>query len=206
MGQSEGSPKIYTRTGDKGKTSLIGGTRVVKSHIRLDAYGTLDELNSWIGLLISECRNEGQPQSTSIQAELQKLTQFLTEIQNDLFSVGSYLACEDDQLRQRLPNVNEDRVTALEKEMDRHSLVLKPLKNFILPGGTRTIGFTHLARTVCRRAERLCVAFEGHGESEVETIVLKYMNRLSDYLFVLARYLHHLFEIEETIWGAKKSQ
>ena len=194
------APKIYTRTGDKGKTSLIGGTRVSKSNLRLDAYGTIDELNSVIGVLQHDIKTE-----LAGQKESSELVQVLSAIQNELFDVGSQLACEDAALRKKLPSVGPERITELEQLMDRFTLELKPLKNFILPGGSRSAGFAHIARTVCRRAERLCVALQEHGDAEVDAIVVQFINRLSDFLFVLARYLNRLLGVNEPIWKAKKT-
>jgi cob(I)alamin adenosyltransferase len=223
------APKIYTRTGDKGKTSLIGGTRVSKSNLRLDAYGTIDELNSVIGVLQHDIKTE-----FAGRKESGELAQVLSAIQNELFDVGSQLACEDVALRKKLPSVGPERITELELLMDRFTLELKPLKNFILPGGSRSAGFAHIARTVCRRAERLCVALQelgveaspdaesgsgsgsgsgsasgsgsgDPGHTEVDAIVVQFINRLSDFLFVLARYLNHLLGVDEPIWKAKKT-
>lgn len=206
MANDERSPKIYTRTGDKGKTSLIGGARVSKSHLRLDAYGTVDELNSVIGVLMRDLITD---LSQAPPGEADVIHEFLTRVQNDLFNIGSQLACEDDTFRSQLPGVTPEQIEEFEKEMDRYSAVLKPLRNFILPGGARSAGMAHVARTVCRRTERLCVALSEtlieRNEGEVDPLVIKYINRLSDYLFVLARYLNHLLQIDEPIWGTKKS-
>ena len=205
------APKIYTRTGDKGKTSLIGGTRVSKSNQRLEAYGTIDELNSVIGVLQCDIKTE-----LGTRKEAAELHAILSHLQNELFDVGSQLACEDAELRKKLPTIGEERITELEQLMDRFTLELKPLKNFILPGGSRSAGFAHIARTVCRRAERLCVSLQEHdktasGENatspstvEVEAVIIQFINRLSDFLFVLARYLNHLLGIEEPIWKPKE--
>lgn len=231
---SSGSPKIYTRTGDKGKTSLIGGARVSKSHVRLEAYGTLDELNSFIGLL----RHEAEAELGSSAPEggsLSRIEGLLSEIQVDLFNVGSQLACEDAAMRTKLPTVSEGHIRDLEAAMDEFSAELPALKNFILPGGSRSASLAHVARTVCRRAERACVALSeldgvdavsaaeagpseagsskagstasGTASTEgtgVDSNVIIYVNRLSDFLFVLARYLNHLLEREETLWKPSK--
>ncbi len=188
MSTNERAPKIYTRTGDKGKTSLIGGARVSKSHIRLDAYGTIDEVNSVLGVVRSELPDQ----------EKAAIDTILARIQSELFNLGSQLACEDEAMRAKLPFIGEDSILALEKQMDDYSQVLKPLKNFILPGGSRAASHAHVARTVCRRAERLCVALADNGEAD--EINVRYVNRLSDFLFVLARYLNHLMKIDEPIW------
>jgi cob(I)alamin adenosyltransferase len=179
--------KIYTKTGDLGKTSLIGGTKVPKSHIRIEAYGTVDELNSYIGLV-------------SDYSENQEIKTFLKEIQDRLFTVGSSLACDPDkEPLMKIPDLKEEDVKMLEKEIDRMNEALPVMKNFILPGGHVATSTTHITRCVCRRAERLCVNMQEH-EVFVDALVMKYLNRLSDYLFVLARYIGHLLNIEEIVW------
>jgi cob(I)alamin adenosyltransferase len=179
--------KIYTKTGDKGKTSLIGGTKVPKSHIRIDSYGTVDELNSFIGLVSDQLNDE-------------RTKQALKEIQDRLFTIGSSLACDPDkEPLMKIPDLKEEDVTNLEKEMDAMNEVLSPMKNFILPGGHVAVSTAHVARCVCRRAERICVNMVEH-DIFVGALVIKYLNRLSDYLFVLARYIGHLFNAEEIAW------
>ncbi len=179
--------KIYTKTGDKGTTSLIGGTKVPKSHLRIEAYGTVDELNSHIGLckdLITD--EQGQ--------------KILLEVQDRLFTIGSSLACDPIKApKMRIPDLIEKDVELLEKEMDRMNEVVPPMKNFILPGGHPTLSQLHIARCVCRRAERCCVRLELES-LEVEEIIIKYMNRLSDYLFVLSRYAGHQMNVAEIPW------
>lgn len=210
-----GSPKIYTRTGDKGKTSLIGGARVSKSHLRLETYGTIDELNSWIGLLAREILQEFASDPNRLGLESANLGRALSEIQCDLFDIGSQLACEDDVLRAQLPHVSSERVASLEKKMDEMSKELKPLKNFVLPGGARSASVAHLARTVCRRAERLVVALqestpepvtnaaEPSTGTSIEKQIVTYINRLSDFFFVLARFLNHRLGETEPIWAPR---
>jgi cob(I)alamin adenosyltransferase len=166
--------KIYTKTGDKGQTSLVGGTRVPKTHARLEAYGTLDELNSVIGLVRSALNGDDSWRA-HVEGRLQG-------IQNALFNIGSRLACETESLRPQLPNIDAAATGALETDMDRWEKELPPLKNFILPGGSAGAAFAHLGRTVCRRAERNVLRIEG-----VEHEHLVYLNRLSDWLFLLAR-------------------
>lgn len=179
--------KIYTKTGDKGTTSLIGGTKVSKSHLRIEAYGTVDELNSWIGL----CRD-------LIEDEKSRTT--LREIQDRLFTIGSSLACDPEkEPKMKIPDLHENDITLLEHEIDRMNEAIPPMKSFILPGGHPTISNLHIGRCVCRRAERCCVRLESDNE-EIESIVLKYLNRLSDYLFVLARYIGSLLQAEEVPW------
>jgi cob(I)alamin adenosyltransferase len=193
----QGSPKIYTRTGDQGKTSLIGGTRVSKAHLRLETYGTIDELNSVIGVVIATIES---PEPFS------RLQPFLERIQSDLFDIGSHLACEDAGLRTKLPVVHEEHVSELEKKMDEFSAALPALKNFILPGGCIAAAHAHVARTVCRRAERLCVALsEDQTEgADVEPLIIRYLNRLSDFLFVLARTLNLEAGVAEVLWAPRK--
>lgn len=179
--------KIYTKTGDKGTTSLIGGTKVSKSHIRIESYGTVDELNSWIGV-VSDHLTDSPTRST------------LKEIQDRLFTIGSSLACDPDkEPKLKIPDLHEADVTFLEKEIDRMNESLPEMRAFILPGGGPAISFAHVARCVCRRAERICVGMQAEG-MEVEALVTKYLNRLSDYLFVVARYIGHLQQAEEVQW------
>ncbi|MDB5196889.1 MAG: cob(I)yrinic acid a c-diamide adenosyltransferase [Flaviaesturariibacter sp.] len=179
--------KIYTKTGDKGTTSLIGGTKVSKSHIRIESYGTVDELNSWIGVV-----------GDHITDDITKQT--LKEVQDRLFTIGSSLACDPEkEPKLKIPDLHESDVEFLEKEIDRMNETLEPMRAFILPGGAAAVSFAHVARCVCRRAERLCVAMQT-DEIEVESLVLKYLNRLSDYLFVVARFITHLQKAEEVQW------
>lgn len=179
--------KIYTKTGDLGKTSLIGGTKVPKSHLRIETYGTVDELNSTIGLLGDHL---GDEHSKVI----------LREIQDRLFTIGSSLACDPDkEPLMKIPDLKDDDINLLEREIDAMQDVLPVMKFFILPGGNVTVSTAHIARCVCRRAERLCVNMQEH-ELFVEPKVIKYLNRLSDYLFVLARYSGHLLGVQEIPW------
>ena len=178
--------KIYTKTGDKGETSLIGGKRVPKSHLRIEAYGTLDELNAFLGLVRDQ----------DIDAHTKEM---LMGIQNRIFVAESLLALDPDyQPKNALPRLETADVRMLEKEIDRMNETLPPLKNFILPGGHTTVSFCHIARTVCRRAERLVI-----GLAQVEKtdeMIIKYLNRLSDYLFVLARKLAKELGADEIAW------
>lgn len=182
--------KIYTKTGDKGTTSLIGGTKVPKSHLRIEAYGTVDELNSCIGLckdLLSDKQGK----------------KILLEVQDRLFTIGSSLACDPiKEPKMRIPDLKETDVELLEKEMDRMNETIPPMKNFILPGGHPTLSHLHITRCVCRRAERCCVRLELES-LEVEEIIIKYLNRLSDYLFVLSRFTGFQLKIEEIPWKAR---
>jgi cob(I)alamin adenosyltransferase len=180
------SLKIYTKTGDKGTTSLIGGTKVLKSDLRIEAYGTIDELNSYVGL----CRDLLKEESSG---------KILREVQDRLFTIGSSLACDPDkEPKMQIPDLKEEDVVLLEKEIDGMNEVLPEMKNFILPGGHSTVSHLHIARCVCRRAERCCVRLQ---ENEKEnSMILKYLNRLSDYLFVLARFTSHLLKVQEMPW------
>jgi cob(I)alamin adenosyltransferase len=177
--------KIYTKTGDKGQTSLVGGTRVSKTELRIEAYGTVDELNSYVGLVRDQAVNDSRKD-------------ILKEIQDRLFTIGSILASEPEQTKKRIPDLHESDIELLEKEMDKMDESLEPMRFFILPGGHQSVSFGHLARTVCRRAERIVLRLA--GESEVNDLVVKYLNRLSDYLFVLCRMMIKDLNIEEISW------
>lgn len=177
--------KIYTKTGDKGQTSLIGGTRVPKHHIRIEAYGTVDELNSYIGLLRDQ---EIDQHSKNI----------LIEVQDRLFTIGASLASDPERSKMKIPDLKEEDITLLENEIDKMNDTLPEMRSFVLPGGHTTVSFCHIARTVCRRAERNTIHL---SENEfVADLVIKYLNRLSDYLFVLARKLTHQLNATETPW------
>lgn len=177
---------IYTKTGDTGTTSLVGGTRVPKTHIRLEAYGTVDELNSCLGLL-----------QTYLTDEVDKETVF--RVQNKLFSVGSYLATDQTQAGLRTgSHVEDEAVRMLEQAIDGIDNELPPLNSFILPGGCRGAAVCHVCRTVCRRAERRILALS--DECEMDGRIVAFINRLSDYLFILARKLNHLTGSSEISW------
>jgi cob(I)alamin adenosyltransferase len=179
--------KIYTKTGDEGTTSLFGGKRIGKDDLRIDSYGTVDELNSHIGLLM---------------AYLDEETVLLGSIQSRLFTVGSNLASDPDR-DMITPDLSEDDILTLENAMDNMDHHLEPLQNFIMPGGSRAIAQAHVCRTVCRRAERIIIALS--RISTVEPIIIKYINRLSDYFFILSRYIAHLEGIKDVPWIPKKS-
>ncbi len=179
--------KIYTRTGDAGKTSLIGGTKVAKSHLRIESYGTLDELNSYLGWV-----------NDLLEDETQKIT--IKEIQDRLFTIGSSLACDPEkEPSMKLPDLKESDIDFLEKEIDRMNEILPEMKHFIIPGGAPAVSVTHVARCVCRRAERACVHMQ-EEQMFIDARVIKYLNRLSDYLFVLARHTGYLAKISEITW------
>lgn len=170
--------KIYTKTGDEGQTSLIGGTRVAKSHRRIEAYGAVDELNSFLGL-----------SRDHLQTMAEAVENVLPEIQDRLFTIGSSLACDPDKETQlKIPDLQDTDITLLENEIDKMNVALPPLKSFILPGGQLAASTLHVARCVCRRAERQCVRLQKKNEY-VNPLIIKYLNRLSDYLFVLSRYV-----------------
>lgn len=179
--------KIYTKTGDKGQTSLVGGQRVSKCCERLESYGTVDELNSHIGVLITYCTDE-------------KDRVFLTDVQGKLFVVGGYLATDNSTREVRTGNiVTPEMVEEVEKEIDRIQAALPPLKLFILPGGSRGASYAHVCRTVCRRAER-CILRLAECGAEVDDMVTAYVNRLSDYFFTLARKMNVDSGTEEVVW------
>ncbi len=188
--------KVYTRVGDAGQTSLVSGTRVSKADPRLEAYGTVDELNSAIGVLMAEIRRELK--TPALIPAIDDLLGTLTSIQMELFNLGSRLACEKEEMLASLPGVTAERSRELELLMDRYSERLAPLKNFILPGGAACAAQAHMARVICRRAERACVHLA--TTAPIEPTLLQYLNRLNDYFFVLARHLNRIMGVEEPIW------
>jgi cob(I)alamin adenosyltransferase len=177
--------KIYTKTGDAGETSLIGGVRVLKSHLRIESYGTVDELNSYLGLI-----------KDSIQIAHAK--EIIYEIQDRLFTIGAVLASDPEKSKMKVPDLHESDLVLLEKEMDVMDAQLPSLKNFVLPGGNVTASHCHVARCICRRAERIVVHLS--LDSEVPDIIIRYLNRLSDYLFMLSRYIVQQANAEEILW------
>ncbi|MGB6150694.1 MAG: cob(I)yrinic acid a,c-diamide adenosyltransferase [Pricia sp.] len=184
--------KIYTKTGDDGTTGLIGGTRVKKHHIRIESYGTVDELNSWLGLI--------RDQEIDIP-----LKEVLTQIQKKLFIVGAILATDpakailkNGKKRLNIQEITESDIEFLETEIDTMEANLPQMTHFILPGGHTTVSYCHIARTVCRRAERMCTLL--HDNAPFDEALLKYINRLSDFLFVLARKLSQTFQVIEVKW------
>ena len=183
--------KIYTKTGDIGETSLFGGRRVLKSELRIESYGTVDELNSWIGLV----------RDVTTDASTREL---LKSIQDRLFTLGSVLAAGSEKQALKAPDLHEQDVEQLERAMDAMDAKLEPLRNFILPGGHVHVSYCHIARTVCRRAERLVVAL--HQTSELHPLIIKYLNRLSDYLFTLSRMMAKDLGAEEVNWLPRKQK
>ncbi|MEE4178737.1 MAG: cob(I)yrinic acid a,c-diamide adenosyltransferase [Bacteroides sp.] len=181
--------KIYTKTGDKGQTSLLGGKRVPKYHQRIETYGTIDELNSFVGLLRDQ----------EIDSHYQDI---LFEIQDRLFTAESLIAADEGSEAFQLPSLSEDDITLLEKEIDQMNEALPPLTNFILPGGHSIISLAHVCRTVCRRAERHMIHLAANHP--VDELIIRYFNRLSDYFFVLARKLAKDLDIPDQVWKARK--
>jgi len=188
--------KIYTKTGDKGTTALFGGTRVPKHHIRIESYGTVDELNSYIGLIRDQ----------KIDTHYKDI---LIKIQDRLFTVGAILATDPNKAtlksgkeRLNIPKIDEEDCKLLESEMDKMNDSLPPMTHFVLPGGHTTVSYCHIARCVCRRSERLATLL--HEQEPLNEQVLMYLNRLSDYLFVLARKLSNDLQAEEIKWIPKK--
>lgn len=179
--------KIYTKTGDKGSTSLIGGTKVPKNDIRIETYGTVDELNSWIGLINDHITDK-------------EIAVTLKEIQDRLFTIGSMLATDNSkETKMQLPDLHDSDIEMLEKKIDEMSAELPEMKSFILPGGHPTVSFIHVTRCVCRRAERSAVNMQEHNLI-VDERLIRYLNRLSDFLFMLARYVGQQLQAPEIPW------
>jgi cob(I)alamin adenosyltransferase len=190
--------KIYTKTGDQGTTKLVSGQTVSKFDLRLHSYGTVDELNSQIGVAQAHLKNETKNQTTS---ETFKLAQYLTQIQNELFNLGSQLACDDADISKKLPRISNANIERLENEIDQMHLNLPELRSFILPGGSNVAAQLHVARTVCRRAERLVAELNSHLETNQDvSLYLIYLNRLSDWLFTASRWHNHSVGISDEIW------
>lgn len=181
--------KIYTRKGDNGTTGLIGGTRLPKHHLRIESYGTVDELNSYIGLLRDSISEES-------------VISVLLEIQDRLFTIGSHLAADPEKSNMQLPELFQSDIEFLEEKIDEMDQELEPMKFFVLPGGNQLVSHTHIARCVCRRAERMVTHLS--ETEEVEALILSYMNRLSDYLFVLSRKFTKDLNAIETPWVPRK--
>lgn len=177
--------RIYTKTGDKGLTSLLGGTRLPKHHVRIEAYGSVDELNSYIGLL------------RDLMPEKEKI-ELLIKIQDRLFTMGSHLALDPEKNTFKLPELKEEDIVLLERSIDEIDKIVPEMKSFILPGGHICVSHCHIARCICRRAERAVLRL---AENEkVEEIHYKYLNRLSDFLFMLSRWITHYYKAEEIPW------
>lgn len=177
--------KVYTKKGDSGTTQLIGGTRVVKSSMRIEAYGTVDELNSYLGLIRDQSITEAQKEQ-------------LLEIQDRLFTMGSLLATDPKGTKMKLPQLQDSDIENLENWIDKMEETLKPMTSFVLPGGHTTVSYCHIARCVCRRAERIVVDL--NENEKIESVILTYLNRLSDYMFVLSRKLSLDLKANEIPW------
>lgn len=180
--------KIYTKTGDKGETSLIGGTRVPKYDIRIEAYGTVDELNSYLGLI----------RDYPIDEHSRKV---IIEIQDRLFTIGSLLAEDSKKSKMKLPQLKEEDIVFLENEIDQMDATLEPMKSFILPGGHPVVSHGHIARCICRRAERITLL--ANQQHPINSLIIKYLNRLSDYLFTLSRFFSKQFNAQEIPWNPR---
>jgi cob(I)alamin adenosyltransferase len=184
--------KIYTKTGDDGTTSLISGKRLLKSHPRIETYGSVDELNAHIGLLRDLEINQSRKN-------------ILTEVQDRLFTIGSLLASDPQGVNFSLPELFEKDVLFLEEQIDEMNCDLPPMTNFVLPGGHIAVSYCHIARTVCRRAERMTIALAEDKTENVSFLIIRYLNRLSDYLFVLSRLMTYELGAEEVIWKPRMS-
>ena len=183
--------KVYTKTGDKGKTNIIGGHEVLKSNIRIKSFGEIDELNASIAISISQINNFSPKFKNSLKEELQK-------IQHQLFNLGNMVATIPKDIKVSSPSICEDDIEFLEKNIDKYNSVLPILKSFVLPGGSMINSTLHLSRTICRRCERTVVELSENEQCDEN--IIKYLNRLSDYLFVLSRYVIHLQKIDEFLW------
>jgi cob(I)alamin adenosyltransferase len=190
--------RVYTRTGDRGDTGLAGGQRVPKDGARIEAYGTVDELNSFLGVARATTT-----EMAGMEPRLAILADILLRVQHELFNLGSILATMPQDVHPKQARVTDAEVTQFEREMDRMNEDLAPLGSFVLPGGSRLNGELHVARTVCRRAERACVAL-GRVEN-IPPEAVKYLNRLSDALFVWSRWASHVTNAPETLWQPNQS-
>mgnify|MGYP006184324033 FL=1 len=186
--------KVYTKTGDDGKTSLVGGQKVLKSNVRIHAYGEIDELNSVVGLCIEELK--------LLNDDFKILIESLYKVQNDLFNLGTILATEPEDMKPSMPRITIQDIEVLEKEIDESNKGLPILHSFILPGGSKINAFLHLARTVCRRCERVCCGL--YEDQKIDKIVVSYLNRLSDVFFVWSRLVAKIIGHEENTWNPNK--
>lgn len=185
--------RVYTRHGDRGQTRLVGGQAVAKDDLRIEAYGTVDELNAQVGAAVLSCREAG----------VDELAAVLVRVQHALFNLGSLLATLPEDLHPQQPRVGQEDIDWLEADMDGRTAVLSPLRSFVLPGGNRANVDLHLCRTVCRRAERLCVRLS--GTQEVDPMAVTYLNRLSDAFFVWSRFACHAAGVDETLWQPNRA-
>jgi cob(I)alamin adenosyltransferase len=186
--------RIYTKRGDSGETALVGGQRVPKDALRIECYGTVDELNSFIGLARVSCSEE---------ARLEKLGEILLRVQHELFNLGSILATLPEDVHPKQPRVTDVEIEQLEREIDAMNEGLPPLRSFVLPGGSRVNAELHATRTICRRAERLVVALA--REEQVPVEATRYLNRLSDALFVWSRWASHITGVPEVLWDPNRA-
>lgn len=198
--------KIYTRTGDQGKTRLVDGRECSKASLRVETYGSFDELNSHLGIVVSQIPEIKKTFSTDKQKSFDLLRNELIQVQHHLFNLGSHAACENEETRKLLPQLHDQWIKELENAIDRMDEELPPLKNFILPGGHQLSAYTHICRTVCRRAERLAVALlEESSKPDLDPkeilFCIRFLNRLSDYLFTLSRWFNLKLEVADQIWS-----
>jgi cob(I)alamin adenosyltransferase len=193
--------KIYTKGGDTGETSLLGGKRVLKNHLRVSLYGEMDFFNSYIGLLIENIKLVLLNQNLTHSNFLQNQNFFLQNLQSDLFNISTVISCEKDQRETfKIESIKEVKILQIEKLIDEMNEFLEPLRNFILPGGSIASSVCHIARTTCRKVERMIVDFNEFNHQDIPVEIIKFMNRLSDYLFVLARFINFVTKNEEVIW------
>jgi cob(I)alamin adenosyltransferase len=190
--------RIYTKRGDAGETSLAGGQRVAKDSLRIEAYGTVDELNAFIGLANVTCRDEMRQ-----EARIGLLVEIMRRVQHELFNLGSILATKPEDVHPKQARITLAEVEQLEREMDVMNDDLPPLRSFVLPGGTRLNAELHIARTVCRRAERALIALT--RDEHVPPEAVQYLNRLSDALFVWSRWVSHVLKIDEVLWDPNQA-
>ncbi len=186
--------RIYTKRGDAGETSLVGGQRVFKDALRIEAYGTVDELNAFVGLAAVSCAEDSR---------LASLASILRRVQHELFNLGSILATQSADVHPQQPRITSAETAQLEREIDAMNADLAPLRSFVLPGGTRLNAELHVTRTICRRAERLLV--ELAREESIPAEVIPYLNRLSDAMFVWSRWVNHTLGVPETLWEPNQS-
>ena len=186
--------KVYTKTGDSGKTSLVGGQKVLKSNIRINAFGEIDELNSVVGICVEELKLQ--------KYDFSKLIQSLHRVQNDLFNLGTILATESEDMVASMPRITLEDIQVLENEIDLANKNLANLHSFVLPGGSKINAFLHLARTVCRRCERVCCGL--YEEEKIDKVVISYLNRLSDAFFVWSRLVAKSLNHDEHTWNPNK--
>ena len=186
--------KVYTKTGDCGKTSIVGGQKVLKSNIRINAFGEIDELNSVVGICVEELKLQ--------KYDFSKLIQSLHRVQNDLFNLGTILATEPEDMVASMPRITLEDIQVLENEIDLANKNLANLNSFVLPGGSKINAFLHLARTVCRRCERVCCGL--YEEEKIDKVVISYLNRLSDAFFVWSRSVAESLNHDEHTWNPNK--